>query len=97
MEVVLVKLHGQTVEGVLDSGAVPNMMSPALSKLFSLKPLPTPKRITTIDGIPSNVTGALKDVPVTIGSVRVPLDVLVVDGTPLEVFVGSPALEGMQV
>lgn len=95
LEFVTTKVHGQAVEASLDSGAVSNMMSPALSELFSLKPFLSLKRIITAEGVSLNVMGALKDFALKFGSVSVPLDFPLPKGTPFEVINDCLVLEVM--
>lgn len=89
---VPIKVHGLVFEALLDSGAVSNLISPALSKWLSLKRLPTPKRITTAEVVSMNVSGAGKEFCVKFGSIPVLIDHLVVYGTIFSVIIVCPAL-----
>lgn len=62
-------------KAIRDSGAVPNLMRTALSEPLSVNDITTSKRIT----VSSIESDALKEVPVQFGSIRVSLDILVVN------------------
>ena len=50
LRVVTLKVYGIESEALLDSGAVPNIISPKLVAKLSLSPQPTGKHITVTDG-----------------------------------------------
>ena len=93
---ITVQVYGTDAQALLDSGAVPNIMSPYLVKRRSLTPESTKKHITVADGKSFPCFGSLRQVPVSSGGLVSKMDILVVTGTPFDVIVGMPSLEELQ-
>lgn len=96
LKVVTVRMYGTPTQALLDSGAVPNLMSACLADTLYLSPLPTRKSITVADGHSTVSRGFLTGVHVSFGNVPVSFNFLVVDGTPFDIIIGCPALEMLQ-
>ena len=88
--------YGPDGQALLDSGAVPNIMSPYLKKRLCLTPDSMKKHITVADGKSSPFVGSLVQVPVSFGEPVSKMDFLVVTGTPHDVIVGMPSFEELQ-
>ena len=96
LKVVGVQVFATDVTALLDTGAVPNLISAELVDHLNLVSKETRKTITTADGSSSNCIGRLRNVPITFGHITVPLDFYVVRRTPLGLIVGIPSLEDMR-
>ena len=90
LRVVTLKVYGTEAEALLDSGAVPNIISPKLVAKLSLSPQPTGKHITVVDGGNVPCLGALLQIPTSFGGLVVNSDFLVVKGTPFDFDHGTP-------
>lgn len=77
----------------MDSGAIHSRLSADLTDNISLKPLPANRKITVANERTRIVRGVQGDVPVKFGSIRIPLEFLVVGKTPFGVTIGCPNLE----
>lgn len=95
LKVVPVQIYGTSTSALLDTGAVPNLISEELAKHLKLNPKPTLKTITVADGSNSSCIGRLRQIPVTFGRLTVHMDFLTVKDAPLGVIIGAPALEHM--
>ena len=96
LKVVTIRVYGTVTQALLDSGAVPNLMSSRLAESLSLRPEATTRSITVADGTKAVVCGIVHGAPVSFGGLTEPLDFLVVEGTPFDVIIGCPALEKLQ-
>ena len=96
LKVVPVKVYSSITQALLDSGAVPNLMSASLAGVLSLAPEATTKKITVADGTNAVVRGFLTEISVSFSNFTVRLDFLVVEGTPVDIIIGCPALEMLQ-
>ena len=93
---VSVKVYGTYAQALLDSGAVPYLMSVSLAGVHPLSLEPRTKRITVTDGSNAVVRGFLERIPVSFGTLAVHFDFIVVEVTPVDVIIGCPALEMLQ-
>ena len=84
LHVVTVQCYGTDAQALLDSGAVPNIMSPHRMKRLSLTPDITKKHINVADGKSSPCVGLLGQVPFSFGGLVNKMDFLVVTGTPYD-------------
>eukprot|EP00737_Agarophyton_chilense_P002013 gb/GEZJ01002278.1/.p1 GENE.gb/GEZJ01002278.1/~~gb/GEZJ01002278.1/.p1 ORF type:complete len:592 (+),score=68.54 gb/GEZJ01002278.1/:824-2599(+) len=81
---------------LLDSGAVPNLLSWEMCNQLTLAPSPTSRRVIVADGSAADVLGCVKGVSISFRKIGVPLDLLVVKNTPFDVIIGCPTLEALQ-
>ena len=95
LKVVAVRVFGTDVQAVLDTGAVPNLLSTSLAYDLGLTLKPTTKKITIANGKRSICRGLIENVPVSFAGIRVSMDFLVVNGMPFDVIIGAPALESL--
>ena len=93
LRVIIVQVYGTDAQALLDSGAVPNIMSLYLMKRLSLTPESPKKHITVADGKISPCVGSLRQVPVSFGGLVSKMDFLVATGTPYDV-VGDAVVGG---
>ena len=96
LRITTVRVYGTEAHAMLDSGAVPNIMSPKLVQKLSLTPKATKKHITVANGKDEPCMGILEQVPVSFGNLVSKMDFLVVNGAPYDVIIGLPALEEIQ-
>ena len=92
LRVVNVRVYGTDCSALLDSGAVPNIISHALAEKLALAPTETHRRIRVADGSITPCLGFLSDVPLTFDDLTVYADFLVVRGPPFDVIVGIDLL-----
>ena len=85
---VNVRVYGTTCSALLDSGAVPNIVSHPLAELLSLSPKDTGKKIRVADGSVSRCVGVLTDIPVAFDNIVVPTNFLVVSSPPCDLLLG---------
>ena len=95
LKVVAVRVFRTNVQALLDTGAVPNLLSTSLAYELGLTVKPTTKNITVINGKRSICRGLVENVPVSFAGIRVSMDFLVVDGMLFDVIIRSPALESL--
>ena len=93
LRLVTVKVYGTEAQALLDSGAVPKIISLKLASKLCLSPPPTEKHITVVDGGNAPCPGSLHQIPTPFGELIVKLDFLVVKGTPFDLIIGLPTLE----
>ena len=79
-----VRVYGTVAQALLDSGAVPNLISPQLVSKLCLTPQPSKKRIMVANRGNAPCIGALLQVITSLGELTVNLDYLVVEGTPFD-------------
>ena len=96
LSLVTVRVYSTVAQALLDSSAVPNLISPKLVSHLCLTPRPSKKRITVADGGNAPCNGVLLQVPTSFGELTVNLDYLVVEGTPFDLIIGLPSLEKPQ-
>ena len=93
---VNVRVYGTTCSALLDSGAVPNIMSLPLAELLSLSPRDTGKRIRVADGSVSRCVGVLTEIPVVFDNIVVPTNFLVVSSPPCDLLLGVELLNTLK-
>lgn len=81
---------------LLDTGAVPNLMSWDLCKKIALSPTATDHLVTVADGAVGHVFGCVGEVLVLCGSLVVRLNFLVVHNEPFYAIIGSQTVESLQ-
>ena len=91
-----IKMQGEYIQALLDSGAVPNLMSTEIATDLSLKIEPTTKKITVADGTMARCRGVVSDLPVHMDRIVCPMDFLVVDKPPVNVIIGMPTMETLR-
>lgn len=85
---VAAKLQDTETQFLGDSGVIPNVMSAAFAKAFSITPIPTDRDVYMLDGKRSDSDRSLVDnVPVTFGDLTVPINLIDVAGSPHDVLV----------
>ncbi len=73
----MLKAYGKEVYTLLDSGAIPNVMSRSLADSLHLSPLTTSRRIQGVAGHVEGKLGVVEDVSVDFDGVIVPITFLV--------------------
>lgn len=81
---------------VLDSSAVPHILSKEFEGRLGIEPDKTKRRITAVTGEKSPLVGMLKYVPVSLDEKDVKLNFVVVKGSPYDVTVGNPTMESLE-
>lgn len=81
---------------MLDTGAIPNVMSLSLAKKFKLDIFPTARSIFVADGTSGSCEGVVMNVLVGFGVIVVRLKFLVMIKLPFYIIIGDPALVTMR-
>lgn len=95
LELAKLKIYGSDVYSLMDSGAIPDVISRSLCERLKLEPEVSSRRITTATGEKSATLGLLKGVPVGFDHVVEKIDFLVVDNCPYEMIIGRPTMRRM--
>lgn len=95
MRVVEERVNSTAVHALLDTGALPNIMTEHLSQRLNLTPGRTNRHITVAGNGKREVIGELRGVPIKLGDLTVPLNFLVLADTPFEVIIGLPTMEAL--
>ena len=95
-QTLLIGIYGHPVRALFDTGAVPNVMSERLAKALGLKIGPTDGDIRVASGDVVTGEGVVKGVPVTLDTIVVPVDFVVLRRTLFDVLLGLPALTALQ-
>lgn len=93
LHMVSVKVYGSDVRALLDTGALPNIMSHRLCEESHLNPSENLRRIKVADRATARVWGELKGVLVTFDTLTANLTFLVVADFPFDLIIGAPNLE----
>lgn len=93
LKAVLELIYGPQTEALLDSGALPCLMSTKLCGQLSLEPKDTSKAINVANGSSAVCKGILHDVPISFRSMSVTLDFHVNDGPHFDIVVGYTTFE----
>ena len=96
LRLVTVKVYETEGQALLESGAVPNIISPTLASKPCLSPQLTEKHITVADGANAPCLGSPHPIPTSFGELIVKLDSLVVKGTLFNLIIGLRTLERLQ-
>ena len=91
-----VRVYGTTCSALLDSGAVPNIMSLPLAELLSLSPKDTGKKIRVADGSVSRCVGVLTEIPVAFDNIFVSTNFLVVSSPPCDLLLGVELMNNLK-
>ena len=94
--VMLIRFHSSFVYGLLDSGAIPNVMSDKLANKLRLELSPMERHIIVTDGTSGSCAGSISGVQVRFGPIVVRLDFLVIASVPYDLTVGAPTLVEMR-
>ena len=95
-QVVELVVYSEAVYGLLDSGAIPNVMSDKLANKLRLYLSRTERRIIVADGTSGSCAGSISGIPVSFGSIVMHLDFLVVSSVPYDLIIGAPMLVEMR-
>ena len=81
---------------LLDSGAIPNVMSDKLAKNLRRERFPTERRIIVADGTSGSCAGSISGIPVSFGSIVMRLDFLAISSVPNDFIISAPTLVEMR-
>ena len=95
-QVVELEVYSEAVYGLLDSGAVPNVMSDKVANKLRLELSPTERRIIVADRTSGGCAGSISGIPVSFGSIVMRLDFLVIAPVPYDLIIGAPTLLEMR-
>ena len=95
-QVVVLAVYSDAVYGLLESGAIPNVVSDMLAKRLRLELSQTERRIIVGDGTSGSCPRSISDIPVSFGSIVMRLDFLVIILVPYGLIIGEPTLVGMR-
>lgn len=92
LAVASIKLYGTETHALMDTGAVPNVVSSAIVEHLGIKPEVTKRVVTMASGEKAVVLGKVKDVPVTLGDLIAKMDFIVLENLPFPALIGRPSL-----
>lgn len=93
LKLIPVTISGVETQALLDSGAIPNLISVALVQELGITVYGTSKTITVADGTSSECIGIVRNVRISIGEITKPMEFMVVQEPPVAVIIGSPMME----
>jgi len=96
LKLVTATVRGMRIQALLDSGAVPNIISTRVTEQLDIDVTPTSRRITVADGSSTGAHGTAEGVTIRFGDMRVRVDFLVIDGPPFDLIIGCPTLEKLE-
>ena len=96
LKVVSVQVYGTKMRALLDSGAIPIVMNASVASKLSPSPKPTSKKNTVANGQKTTCLGSIEDVPVSFNGTVTSLNVLVVEGSPVDILIGYLTLQELQ-
>ena len=96
LKVVQIKTFGTDAEALLDSGAVPNLISEKLCKKLSVDFNKKHIGLTVADGQRAHSIGTITDVPISFDDLHISMDFYVMKNPPFEVIIGVP-LRGQMI
>ena len=96
LKVVQIKTFGTDAEALLDSGAVPNLISEKLCKKLSVDFNKKHIGLTVADGQRAHSIGTITDVPISFDDLHISMDFYVMKNPPFEVIIGVPTLEALR-
>ena len=89
-QLVMLTVYSEPVYGLLDSGAIPDIMSSRLAEKLKLEVEPTNRRIIVANGASEGVQGVVSNIPVGFGKVVVRLKFLVMESVPFDLIISDP-------
>lgn len=96
LKVVALSIQSSRFQGLLDSGVVSNLFSCHFVETLELKVNATSKYITVANGPVSDTLGVFKSLPISLRSLNVALNFLVVEKPPHNVIRRLPSLKALQ-
>ena len=94
-QVVELAVYSEAVYGLLDSGAIPNVMSDKLGRKLRLELSPTERRTIVADGTSRSCAESISGIPVSFGSKVMRLEFLVIASVPYDLIIDAPTLVEM--
>lgn len=91
--IVAVRAYGMEAHPLLDTGAVPNVMSWDFLEKLALAPMDTNRQVSVADETVAQVVGKVHKIAVSFGTLVVFLGFFVVRNAPFDAIIGSPTLE----
>ena len=92
---VRLSVYSEPVYGLLDSGAIANVMSDTLADKLRWNLAPTKRRIVVADGSIGDCAGILEEILVSFGNIVMRLNFMLIKSFPYDVIIGSPILVDM--
>lgn len=96
LKVIEVKLHDANGEALLDSEAVPNIMSSSFCDSLSMRASQSNKKSTVANRDCSLFVGSLLEIIVSFAEINIAMDVPVMNGLLFDIILGAPALDALQ-
>ena len=91
-QVVRIQVYSEDTHALLDSGAIPNIISAQMVEKINLELKPTQRSIKVSNGSTERWSGIAKIVPVRFGEITVYLDFFVLPEVPYKVIIGATSL-----
>jgi len=96
LELAKLNVYCSDVFALMDTGAIPDVVSKSLCLRLNLPTVLSDRRITTATGEKSEKLEVVENLPVLFGNVAVELSFLVVDKCPYEMIIGRPTMRSLK-
>ena len=96
LKVVQIRAHGLPSEALLDSGAVPNLISEKFCKKLNLTFEQKSVGLTVADGQRARSIGLVSELPISFEDLHISMDFHVMENPPFDVIIGVPTLEALR-
>ena len=90
------KAYGIETEALLDSGAVPNLISEKLCNELQVKFEHKPIGPTVADGHKARFLGVISDVPISFDDLHISMEFFIMDNPPFDIIIAVPTLEALR-
>lgn len=94
--IVIVQIHGHQTQALLDSGAVPNLLSTDIRDRMGTEMKDSLKKLTVANGDVSGTVGSVTELRVGFDQFQVLLSFLAIDNPSFEVIIGLLTLKTLQ-
>ena len=96
-QTLTVTVYGHPVRALLDTGAIPNLLSLAVAQKIGVLIEPSEATIRVANGDTANSMGEVRNLPVVFDDMVVPLDFIVLENSVLGMILGNPTLENLKM
>eukprot|EP00172_Hildenbrandia_rubra_P002482 Plantae.Rhodophyta-Hildenbrandia_rubra.ctg3341.p1 GENE.Plantae.Rhodophyta-Hildenbrandia_rubra.ctg3341~~Plantae.Rhodophyta-Hildenbrandia_rubra.ctg3341.p1 ORF type:complete len:780 (+),score=121.43 Plantae.Rhodophyta-Hildenbrandia_rubra.ctg3341:795-3134(+) len=90
------EIFGLKIHVLLDSGAIPNIMSKTLADRLNVEVVESSRKLTVANGEGARSVGIVENLPVTFDSAPVAISFLALEATPFDLLLGMPTLVALQ-
>ena len=96
-QTLTVTIYGHPIRVLLDTGAIPNLLSLAVAQKIGVRTEQSKATIRVANGDTAQSVGEVRNLPVTFDDMVVPLDFIVLENSVFGMILGNPTLENLQM